>query len=345
MMNRVLFVGGGSGGHVIPNLAIIEALPPTVEVWYVGTKTGMESKLVPRRGIAYRGITAGKLRRYWSWENLVDGFRILWATVEAWWILGKFKPQVVFSKGGFVSVPVAWAAWWRRIPVITHESDAAAGLATRLIAKVARVVLTAFPLQITTPGEVKMVGIPVRSTLLTADPQSAREHFQLSDRPLLVVIGGSLGAQSLNEAIVALLPDILPRYQVVHLTGPGKITAYAHPDYHPVEYVDQELPALLAAATVVITRGGATVLFELSTLRKPMIIVPLETHSSRGEQILNAVAFQSALGVPVVRQQDGFVAQLKEVILSLKPETLRWGDYDSRLAAERVVAEIMRFIR
>ena len=300
---RVLIVGGGSAGHVIPALPVIERLKASGHtVTFVGTRSGLEERLVAQAGVRYRGISAGKLRRYFSWQNLTDLFRIVAGVLQSIVLIGRERPQVVFSKGGFVSFPIALAAWLWRVPLVAHESDLTPGLANRLVMPFARSLCVSFPAtKVHREGlNILHTGTPLRPSMLHGDAAAGRAALGLSsEQPLLVVTGGSLGATSLNAALRDALPQLLKQYYVLHVTGAGKSEDVAMPGYDQREYVGEGWGDLLAAADVVISRAGANALFELLALRKPNVLVPLDARASRGDQIDNA-AYAEAAGYSLV---------------------------------------------
>ncbi len=284
-------VGGGSAGHVLPAVPVIEALERDgVEVSFVGTTIGLEARLIEPLGVAYHGIASGKLRRYWSWRNVTDVGRVLAGLFQSWRLLGRLRPDVVFSKGGFVSLPVVVAAWLRRIPVVAHESDRTLGLANRLAAPFVTVLCTQFD-AVSAPRarEVRVTGTPVRRALLEGD---ARAGFAASGlagtRSMLVVTGGSLGANRLNAVVWDALDVLLERWDVVHVCGPQVRDAPQAEGYRAFDYIDASWGDVLAAADAVVSRAGAGALNEWITLGKPNLLIPLTTAGSRGDQIDNA---------------------------------------------------------
>ncbi len=284
----------------MPNLSLVPRL--TELGWtlvYVGEKGGMEEDLVKRSGLEFKGIAAGKLRRYFDWKNLSDPFRVIKGLLQSLWILGKLGPEAVFSKGGFVAVPVVWAAKLRGIPVVIHESDMTPGLANRLSLPAADKVLVSFPdtlrhLQGRAAKRARATGLPIREELLQGNADAGRAFLGLSDdRPILLAMGGSLGSRALNQALRDALPVLLNRYHVVHLCGKGNLDASltSLAGYVQLEFIHRELPDILAAASLALSRAGANSVFELLALRLPHILVPLSLKASRGDQLQNADAF------------------------------------------------------
>ena len=289
---RVVVTGGGSAGHVVPALPVIEALRERgAEVHFVGGVDGIERRLAAPRATAYHGIQTGKLRRYLSARNLIDCLRVTVGVYQAWRLLGRLRPQVVFSKGGFVSFPVVLGAWLRGIPAVAHESDLTPGLANRLAAPLVTSLCVNFPLKRGGKGRVVATGTPLRAELEDGDPERGRARLGIDGaKPLLLVVGGSLGAERLNDVVRAALDALLARYAVVHVCGAGKIDPEraGMPGYTQFEYVDAGWGDIIAAADLVVSRAGAGALYEWLALGKPNLLVPLPKRASRGDQIDNA---------------------------------------------------------
>jgi len=308
MVKKIVLTGGGTAGHVMPNLALaVELEKRGWQIAYIGSR-GMERALVEQSKIEFHAIAVGKLRRYFSFQNFTDLFRIALGTLQAWLILRRIKPRAVFSKGGFVSVPVAYAAWLLRVPVLTHESDVSPGLANRLIAKVATKVLYSFPETASYVGaDAELVGTPIRLSLFEGNCKRGLETvgFEEQDpRPVVLVMGGSQGAQRINQTIAEGLPVLTKSYRLIHLTGHGNSGASQIPKaYESIPFAGKELPDLLACADIILTRGGANALFEFLALRKPMLVVPLVV-GSRGDQVLNAASFERSGYAKVLPEKD-----------------------------------------
>lgn len=315
-MKKIILTGGGTAGHVTPNLALLPSLKELgYEIRYIGSYQGMEKKLIEGAGIPYEGISSGKLRRYFDLKNFSDPFRVIKGYAEALKIMKSFKPDVVFSKGGFVAVPVVLAAKHYKIPTIIHESDITPGLANKICIPSAKKVCCNFPETLSYLPEEKAVltGSPIREELLKGDRLSGLQYTHLSpDRPIILVIGGSLGSVKVNTAVRSILPRLLETFQVIHICGKEHLddSLIGTPGYVQYEYVDKPLKHLLAAADVVISRAGANSICELLALRKPNLLIPLSAAASRGDQILNAKSFQ----------KQGFSAVLEEE--SLTDDTL-----------------------
>ena len=299
-MKKIVMTGGGTAGHVTPNIALFPALQKEgYEISYIGSYEGIEKRLIEEQGVPYYGISSGKLRRYFDPKNFSDPFKVLKGYHQSVRLLKKLKPDVVFSKGGFVSVPVVLAASRCHIPAIIHESDLTPGLANRIAIPKATKVCCNFPETLAHVPEEKAVltGTPIRAELLSGDADRAFAlcNFTDSAKPTLLVVGGSSGSRAINTAIRDLLPELIKNYNVIHLCGKGNVdtslTAIA--GYAQFEYANEELADLFALSSLVISRAGANAICELLALRKPNILIPLPAAASRGDQILNANSFRS----------------------------------------------------
>ena len=297
-MKRIILTGGGTAGHVTPNIALLPRLKELqYDIHYIGSYNGIEKELIEQFGIPYHGIATGKLRRYFSVQNFTDPFRVLKGLGDARKLVKILKPDVIFSKGGFVSVPVVLAGKSCHVPSIIHESDMTPGLANKLSFSAATKICCNFPetLRYLPEGKAVLTGSPIRQELLTGDKFKAREFLGFtSDKPVILIIGGSLGAVAVNNAVRAILPQLLKKYQVIHLCGKGRLDpTLNHLDgYMQYEYIKDELKDLFAMADVVISRAGANAICELLALHKPNILIPLPASASRGDQILNARSFE-----------------------------------------------------
>lgn len=308
-MKRIVLTGGGTAGHVTPNIALFPKLREEgYEIHYIGSHDGIEKKLMEDYQIPYYAISTGKLRRYFDPKNFSDPFRVIKGYSEAKRILKTLQPDVVFSKGGFVSVPVVRAAAALKIPCIIHESDMTPGLANKLCIPVATKVCCNFPetLQNLPPQKAVLTGSPIREELTKGNKFKAMEicHFS-SGKPIVLVIGGSLGASGVNKLVRDALPQLLEDFQVAHICGKDKVDnlLLTTPGYKQFEYVKEDLKDLFAMADVVISRAGANAICELLALRKPSLLIPLPATSSRGDQILNAKSFE-AQGFSMVADED-----------------------------------------
>lgn len=312
-MKKILLTGGGTAGHVTPNIALLPGLKKAgYEILYIGSYEGMEKQLIEDQGIEYRGIATGKFRRYLSPKNLTDPFRVIKGYQEAKKIIRSYKPDVVFSKGGFVSVPVVLAAGKCKVPVIIHESDMTPGLANKLCQSTASKICCNFPetMEHLPAGKAVLTGSPIRQELLTGSKKAGLEFTGLSaDRPILLMMGGSSGSRAVNAALRSALDSLLSEFQVIHLCGKGNLdSSLDRPGYVQYEYISKELKDLMAAADIVLSRAGANAICEFLALRKPNILVPLPLTASRGDQILNAESFRKQ-GFSLVLPEETLTSQ------------------------------------
>ena len=297
-MKRIILTGGGTAGHVTPNIALLPRLKELgYDIQYIGSYTGIEKELIEPFGIPYHGISSGKLRRYFSVQNFTDPFRVLKGFREAHKLIRQLKPDVIFSKGGFVSVPVVLAGKRCKVPVIIHESDMTPGLANKIAIPSAAKVCCNFPetLKSLPEGKAVLTGSPIRQELLSGNKIAAMDMCPFtSDKPVILVIGGSLGAVAVNNAVREALPELLKDFQIIHLCGKGKMDESLKDveGYCQFEYIKNELRNLFALADIVISRAGANAICELLALHKPNLLIPLSANASRGDQILNARAFE-----------------------------------------------------
>lgn len=316
-MKRIILTGGGTAGHVTPNIALLPRLKELqYDIHYIGSYNGIEKELIEQFGIPYHGISSGKLRRYFSVQNFTDPFRVVKGLGEAKKLVKILKPDVIFSKGGFVSVPVVLAGKSRHVPTIIHESDMTPGLANKLSLPSATKVCCNFPetLEHLPEGKAVLTGSPIRQELLSGDKYKAKEFLGFtSDKPVIMVVGGSLGSVAVNDAVRGILPELLKTFQVVHLCGKGKVddSLKGLEGYAQFEYIKEELKDLFALTDIVISRAGANAICELLALHKPNLLIPLSANASRGDQILNARSFERQ-GYSVVLEEEELS---KEVLL------------------------------
>lgn len=319
-MKKIVLTGGGTAGHVTPNIALLPALKEAgFEAEYIGSYNGIEKDLITKEGIPYHGISSGKLRRYFDWKNFSDPFRVIKGYGQARALLKKIQPSIVFSKGGFVSVPVVLAAKSLHIPAILHESDMTPGLANKIAMKGAVKICCNFPetVKYLPEGKGVLTGSPIRQQLLHGDRQKALEFTGLKgDRHILLIIGGSLGSVFINNAVRGALDDLLQKFEIIHLCGKGNLdpTLDGKDGYVQYEYISKELPDLFAAADLVISRAGANAICELLALHKPNILIPLSRNASRGDQILNAESFKKQGFSYVIEEEDVNEKTLTEAI-------------------------------
>ncbi len=314
-MKRILLTGGGTAGHVTPNIALLPRLRELgYDISYMGSYNGIEKKLIAEFQIPYYGISSGKLRRYFDPKNFSDPFKVLKGFGEAVHIIRDLHPDVVFSKGGFVSVPVVLAAKHCKVPCIIHESDMTPGLANKLAIPAAWKVCCNFPetLQYLPAEKAVLSGSPIRQELLHGDAAAARKFTGLSeDKPVILVMGGSLGAAAVNEAVRRILPTLLKSFHVIHLCGKGKLdpSLSGLSGYVQYEYINEELKDLFALADIVISRAGANSICELLALHKPNLLIPLSAAASRGDQILNARSFEHQ-GFSLVLEEEAITNEV-----------------------------------
>lgn len=327
----IVLTGGGTAGHVSVNQALIPVfLGKGYEVHYIGSHEGIEKELIGKGHpeVIYHAIQSGKLRRYVSAKNFTDPFRVGAGTLQALRILRKLKPEIIFSKGGFVSVPVVMAAKLAKVPVVIHESDVTPGLANKLALPFSSQIFTVFEqtLQYVPSEKSVCTGPIIRPELFSGSSAEGLKRTGLTaERPIFIVMGGSQGSALLNEAVRKALPQLLESYQIIHLCGKGNEERLLDdlPGYVQYEYVTDELPDLLAAADYAVSRAGSNAIFELLAIHKPMLLVPLAASKSRGDQILNASYFASK-GLAIQVKEEEFSDQpLEERFRSLEREKSR----------------------
>ena len=322
-MKRIILTGGGTAGHVTPNIALIPKLRELgFDIQYIGSYQGIEKELIEPFGIPYHGISSGKLRRYFSLQNFTDPFRVLKGLGEAKKLIKELQPDIIFSKGGFVSVPVVIAGKQNKVPVIIHESDMTPGLANKLAIPSATKVCCNFPetLEHLPKEKAILTGSPIRQELLSGNKIAAMDLCGFTaDKPVILVIGGSLGSVAVNNAVREALPELLKSFQVVHLCGKGKLdeSLVGTKGYIQFEYIKNELRDIFALSDVVISRAGANAICELLALRKPNLLIPLSANASRGDQILNARSFERQGFSIVLEEEEVTKASLLEAVNKL----------------------------
>lgn len=310
LKKKILFTGGGSAGHVTVNLALIPRfLKDDWDIHYIGSENGIERQLIePLKGVTYHHVSTGKLRRYFDWNNFKDPFKVIKGVGEAFSIIKREKPSVIFSKGGFVSVPVVIAGKMNNVPVIIHESDLTPGLANKVAIPFASKVCTTFPETVKHLPENKAeyIGAVVRDELKSGNRAKGLAFSGFTgSKPVMLIMGGSLGAKRINEAVRNQLDELLKTFDILHLTGKGQVDSTIHMNgYKQFEYVTDELPDLLATADLIISRAGSNSIFEFLALKKPMLLIPLSRAASRGDQILNAQSFQKSGYANVLLEED-----------------------------------------
>ena len=322
-MKKIVLTGGGTAGHVTPHLSLIPRLQAEgYEVHYIGTEKGMERGMIePLPGVTYHVVKSGKLRRYFSWENFADAGRVMAGAGEAMRLMGKIQPDVCFSKGGFVGVPVVVGAWLKHVPTVIHESDLTPGLANRISAKFAGRIATTFEECAQALGDkATATGTPLRPELFAGSRAKglAIAGFD-GTKPVLLMTGGSQGAQSVNTALRQSLPELLPKMDVLHLCGKGNLDAALEgtKGYCQKEFLSAEMPDALACADIVLSRAGSNTLCELLALNKAMLLVPYPRGASRGDQIENAASCEKRGLCRVLPQEDMNRETLTAALLQL----------------------------
>ena len=349
-MKTIILTGGGTAGHVTPNIALLPYLKKAgYEVVYIGSIDGMEKELIEKEGITYYGIHSGKLRRYIDAKNVSDIFRVVKGIGEARRLIKKLKPDVVFSKGGFVAVPVVIGAYLNKVPVILHESDITPGLANKLAMPFAKAVCTTFPEAISSIKDNKgiLTGTPIRDMIFSGDRNKGLELCGFKgDKPVMLVMGGSQGSVKINNFIRELLPKLTEKFDVVHLCGKGNFdkTRADYTGYKQFEYVGEELPHIFAATSFVVSRAGSNAICEFLALNMPMLLIPLSKKASRGDQILNAQSFEKQ-GFARVYDEDTMTSKgLYESILGLYENRLEYIENMKKADVSKGAKAVMEII-
>lgn len=349
-MKRIILTGGGTAGHVTPNMALIPELRKAgYDVHYIGSYEGIEKKLIEDMQVPYHGISSGKLRRYFDVKNFSDPFRVVKGYGEAVRLMKSLKPDVVFSKGGFVSVPVVMAAKHCKVPAIIHESDMTPGLANKLAIPCAVKVCCNFPETVSylPEGKAVLTGTPIRHELFEGNAAEGLTYCGFhADKPVLLVIGGSTGSVVVNEAVRSCLDTLLEHFQIIHICGKDKIDAAynGRPGYVQFEYVKKELASLLALSDIVISRAGANAICELLSLRKPNVLIPLSAAASRGDQILNARSFEQQGYSKVIEEEQLSSQTLSDAVLEVYQNRQSYIEKMSSSELSDSIGTIMKLI-
>ena len=321
---KIIMTGGGTAGHVTPNLALVPKLKENdFEIKYIGSNDGIEKEIITKNNIPFYGISSGKLRRYFSMHNFTDPFKFLKVVVQSLHILSKEKPDVIFSKGGFVAVPVVIAASIKRIPVVAHESDMTPGLANKLSAPFCDKLCVTFRESLKYIKEDKgiLTGSPIREEILKGNKKEGLKicNFE-GEKEVLLIMGGSLGSQLINNEIRKNLKKLLEDFDIIHICGKGNIdeSLVKEKGYKQFEYVSEELPHLMKCADYIISRAGANSIFEFLALKKPTLLIPLSKKASRGDQILNSRSFEKEGYSLVIEEEELKGDALYNKILELK---------------------------
>ncbi len=352
--SALVFTGGGTAGHVLPVEPLIRRFDELGwQVHFIGSKSGLEARLLQGTPARCHEITCGKLRRYFSFENFIDALRVPVGVLQAWWLLRRVRPRLVFSKGGYVSFPVVVAAWLRRIPVIVHESDHSAGLANRMAIPFARLVCTNFEDTLTDIGKrVHWTGMPLRQSLLEGDAQAGRSLCHAPEgSPMVVVVGGSLGSAKLNQAVRDAQFELTRVAHLVHICGEGQVD-HSLDDvegYQQFPYLSEPWGDVLAAADLVVSRAGATILSELLALGIPSLLIPLGKSASRGEQIDNALYAQRQGFARVLSEEQLSGAELAQSVIEMLEDLEAWisrlASYRAPNASEKIEALIRQLAK
>jgi UDP-N-acetylglucosamine--N-acetylmuramyl-(pentapeptide) pyrophosphoryl-undecaprenol N-acetylglucosamine transferase len=348
---KIILTGGGTAGHVMVNLALIPKLKEQGwDIAYIGSHQGIERELISKvESVPYFPISTGKLRRYFDWNNFKDPFKVLKGTFQAYRIIKKEKPSIVFSKGGFVSVPVIIGAWLNGVPAIIHESDITPGLANKIAMPFATKICVTFPETLRHVKEEKgiYIGAVVREELKRGNADKGREYCQFEKgKPVLLVMGGSLGSKRINDALRANLQMLLADFQIVHICGKGNVDPQLtnKKGYKQFEYVHEELPHLMVMADIVLSRAGANSIFEFLALRKPMLLIPLSKEASRGDQILNARSFKKSGYAEVLMEEDLTNESLRNAIYHLYQNKDRYQQNMERSDAGDALQKLLELI-
>ena len=345
----IVLTGGGTAGHVTPNLALLPYLKEAgYKVYYFGSKNGIEKKLIADYEIPYFAISTGKLRRYFDVKNFTDPFRVIHGYREARKILKNIKPDVVFSKGGFVSVPVVRAARSLHIPCIIHESDMTPGLANKLCFSSASKICCNFPetLSKLPKGKAVLSGTPIRDEIFTGNREKGLALCGFTpDLPVIMIMGGSQGALAVNEAVRAHLDELLQDFQIIHLCGAGKLdeSLQDRKGYKQFEYVKEDLRHLFAATDLIISRSGANAICEILALKIPNILVPLAV-GSRGDQVLNAESFVSQ-GFSVLVPTDELNARIVDTVHQVYKDRAKYKEAMEKSSQGSAIPVIMDLIK
>lgn len=339
-MKKIVMTGGGTAGHVTPNLALLPYLKEAgFEVHYIGSYTGIEKKLVEHAGVPYYGISSGKLRRYHDWKNFTDPFRVIKGFSEANQLLKHLNPDVVFSKGGFVSVPVVMAAARQHVPAIIHESDMTPGLANKLAIPFASKVCCNFPetMKYLPDGKAVHTGSPIRKELFSGSKEAGLSFAGFNnEKPVILIMGGSIGSKFINNAVWSSLDDLLQDFQIVHLVGKGNINKdlVGKTGYQQYEFISEELNNVFAMTDLMISRAGANSISEILALKIPNILIPLSAAASRGDQILNAASYEKQ-GFSTVLQEEELTGEI--LVKSVKDVFKRRDKIKEKMASSHLL--------
>lgn len=348
-MKKIILTGGGSAGHVTPNLALKKKLEEQgFEIEYIGSTNGIEKNIVEDAKLKYHGISSGKLRRYFSIENFTDIFKVFVGIIQAYFLIKKIKPSITFSKGGFVTVPVIIGSYLNKVPVIIHESDMTPGLANKISMRFAQKICTSFPETLKYLPKEKSIytGSPIREEIKNGDKHKGLNYLGFnSNKPTLLVIGGSLGSEVLNNSIRGILDELLQSFQIVHVCGKDNVKKeFEKEGYKQFEYINEELPDVIASSDIVVSRAGANAIFEFLVTRKPNLLIPLSKKASRGDQILNAESFKKSNFSMVLQEEELNSNILKNSIIELFDNKDKYIQNMINSPAKDAVSEIITII-
>lgn len=349
---RIIFTGGGTGGHIFPNLAVIDELNRPNSIFYIGGRNSPEEKIAHAHEIPFYGIHTGKLRRYFDWRNFTDALKVPLGFFESLRILKKLKPDLVFAKGGYVSVPVVLAARFLKISVWLHESDVSPGLANKICSRFAQKIWLSFDesRKFFPRAHTEVVGNPIRREILNGDSEKGYKLTGFSQKhPIILIMGGSTGALSLNKLVEAILPQLVKNAQIIHITGKNSHRSAVR--YKTFEFLNEELAHIYAIADIVVSRAGSGGIFEALAWHKPMILIPLPKTASRGDQIENARVFEQH-GWAMALNQDTLTPEkfLNSIQAFLQNQHLRIAMIERQKKAKfthaaRRIAEAIRKFR
>ncbi len=350
-LKTIVLTGGGTAGHVTPNLALIPELKKAgYNVIYIGTENGMERGLVEKTGVEYHYVSTGKLRRYMSKDNFTDMFKVVKGIGEAKKLIKRLKPDIVFSKGGFVAVPVVLGAKFNGVPVIAHESDMTPGLANKIAMPFAKKICTTFPETVKYIGKKGIhTGTPIRKELFDGDKEKGLKLCGFdNEKPVIMMMGGSLGSQKINKVLRAALTEITTGFQLVHICGKGNVDKSINiKGYKQFEYLSEELPHVIACADMVISRAGSNSISEFLALKKPALLIPLSAKASRGDQILNAQSFEKQGYSLVLNEEDmtpeSLLKAIKELYLAKDSLITAMAKSPASNGVENVMKVILKY--
>ena len=352
---KIIMTGGGTAGHVTPNIALIPSLEKKgFEVKYIGSKNGIEKEIIKKNNIPYYEISSGKLRRYFDVKNFSDPFKVIKGIFEAKRILSKEKPDVIFSKGGFVAVPVVIAASMKRIPVVAHESDITPGLANKLSSPFCDKLCVTFreSLKYVKDNKGVLTGSPIREEIFKGSRVKGLEICGFkNDKEVLFIMGGSLGSKVINDVIRENLDELLTKFNIIHICGKGNIDKSLENThgYNQFEYVNEELPHFMMAADYIVSRAGTNSIFEFLALKKPTLLIPLSRKASRGDQILNANSFEKEGYALVLEEEyinkETFINKIDELVSKKDRLILNMTKGNNKVGNDAVVDTILSAIK